>query len=90
MTLHLLVGNGKRETFTYTSIYFSDDVPPVPKSCTPVQDDFGASDILDDDFFEDDVLTFIEEVECKFLSLSLDLEDSQHGRDFLYCEIYFL
>lgn len=45
-----------------------DDVPPVPKSCTPVQDDFGASDILDDDFFEDDVLTFIEEVESQYSS----------------------
>ncbi|XP_063606203.1 uncharacterized protein LOC134781102 [Penaeus indicus] len=45
-----------------------DDVPSVPKSCTSVQDDFGASDILDDDFFEDDVLTFIEEVESQYSS----------------------
>lgn len=45
-----------------------DDVPPVPKSSIPVQDDFGASDILDDDFFEDDVLTYIEEVESQYSS----------------------
>lgn len=72
------MGNGKKEKlFIYTAIYLTDDVPPVPKSSIPVQDDFGASDILDDDFFEDDVLTYIEEVECKFLPLCLDLEDFQ-------------